>query len=318
MDSTMNIILLTIAGVCLVLYLMRRRAGCAPRIKVSPVRLARRSAALVLGGLLLGGCAWSGHVADGTTHSPGSACSRSGQARAGGRLRPAPAALRRRCAHQHVRRAPSKAPTTGLRLPCFWRPAHPRPKTICESPTSTPPGVQDAAYEAADPGRPRRTARWRRLTRPLPVRGRDWGWPERGLGAAYTAVYFGGESASVQNTLATMLDALGELDGARDAYQRALTINPTAAWALNNLCYLEFRAGRLEEARSLCEASLRQSPGFAAAQQPRVGARRVGRCRPRANRAARPETRRPGTTTGMLALARGDYAAAAEAFEEAI
>ena len=149
---------------------------------------------------------------------------------------------------------------------------------------------------------------------------RDWGLPDRGLSAAYRAVFFGKESASIQNTLGTVLDALGELEGARDAYQRALAINPTAPWALNNLCYLEFRLGRLAEARTMCEESLQQSPDFSAA---RTNLAMIFAASGDLSR-ARAELLRSGDeatghyNVGMLFLGRGDYAAAAEAFEEAI
>ena len=149
---------------------------------------------------------------------------------------------------------------------------------------------------------------------------RNWGMPERGLSAAYRAVFFGADLADIQNTLGTVLDALGELDGARDAYQRALAINPTAAWALNNLCYLEFRLGRLAEARTLCEGSLRQAPDFAAARNnlALIFAASGDLSRARAELLRSGDQATGHYNVGMLFFARGDYAAAAQAFEEAI
>ena len=43
-------------------------------------------------------------------------------------------------------------------------------------------------------------------------------------------------------------------------------LDPTAAWASNNLCYLELRLGHLAEAQSLCEWSLRVAPALSPAQ----------------------------------------------------
>src|SRR4029077_877550 len=43
---------------------------------------------------------------------------------------------------------------------------------------------------------------------------RDWGFPERGLGAAYRATFYAPQAASAQNTLGTLLAALGQPDDA--------------------------------------------------------------------------------------------------------
>jgi tetratricopeptide (TPR) repeat protein len=180
-------------------------------------------------------------------------------------------------------------------------------------------GVQDAAFERLTMA-VKKNRKMAEAHAAIARAWRDWGLPGRGLSAAYRAVYFGGESAAVQNTLATMLDALGEVEGARDAYQRAVTLNPTAAWALSNLCYLEFRVGRLAEARSLCEASLRQSPGFAAARNnlALVHAASGDVARARTELLSTGDLATGHYNLGMLFLARANYAAAAESFEEAI
>jgi protein O-GlcNAc transferase len=94
---------------------------------------------------------------------------------------------------------------------------------------------------------------------------RDWGLLSGALGHAHRAVAFDPGSASARNTFGTVLDALGHSEAAREAYLQALALEPTAGWALNNLCYLEFRLGRLNEARERCEAAVRVSPDLAAA-----------------------------------------------------
>lgn len=285
------------------------------------MRLARRSAALVLGGLLLGGCA-SGQATSltGRLIRPGQPAVDLG----GPELAGDSEQLRQLSAEGAPRTSTFGATieSTDQRLAAalLLEAAAPTAENhVRVAAEYRRLGVQDAAYERLTLA-VKKNRKLAEAHAAIARAWRDWGWPERGLGAAYRAVYFGGESAGVQNTLATMLDALGELEGARDAYQRALTITPTAAWALNNLCYLEFRAGRLEEARSLCEASLRQSPGFAAARNnlALVHAASGDVARARIELLATGDAATGHYNLGMLFLARGDYAAAAEAFEEAI
>lgn len=94
---------------------------------------------------------------------------------------------------------------------------------------------------------------------------RDWGFPDMALGFAYRAVYFDPATPSARNTLGTVLDALGLVEEARQAYAAAVDRDPEAGWALNNLCSLEFRMGRFAEARRHCEAAIRATPALVAA-----------------------------------------------------
>jgi protein O-GlcNAc transferase len=89
---------------------------------------------------------------------------------------------------------------------------------------------------------------------------RDWGQPGAALVHAHRAIHYAPGSSSARNTLGTVLDTLGRVSEARGAYQRAVALDAQAGWALNNLCYLEFRQGRFEEARAHCEAALRAMP----------------------------------------------------------
>jgi Tfp pilus assembly protein PilF len=94
---------------------------------------------------------------------------------------------------------------------------------------------------------------------------RDWGWPAAALVPAHRAVFHEPGSSSAHNTLGTVLAALGETDGARAAFTKAFALDGSAAWALSNLCYLEYREGRLTQAARHCEAAVRASPGLTAA-----------------------------------------------------
>jgi Tfp pilus assembly protein PilF len=94
---------------------------------------------------------------------------------------------------------------------------------------------------------------------------RDWGMPGIALGHAHRALFYAADSAAVLNTLGTILDALGRPDDARAAFLRSFELDSSAGWALSNLCYLEFRQGRVEAARRNCEAAVRATPTLAAA-----------------------------------------------------
>ena len=90
---------------------------------------------------------------------------------------------------------------------------------------------------------------------------RDWGLPGLGTRAGHRARPTSiRTSASAENTLGTLLDALGQPAEARQAFVRALALDARAGWALNNLCFVELRMGRLAEARSHCEAALDDRP----------------------------------------------------------
>jgi len=96
---------------------------------------------------------------------------------------------------------------------------------------------------------------------------RDWGAPEYGLGDASRAVYFGSNVAAYRNTLGTLLVSLGRFAEAREAFAAALAHEPNAAWALNNLCFVDMQEGRLADARSHCEAAVARAPEFRVARQ---------------------------------------------------
>lgn len=96
---------------------------------------------------------------------------------------------------------------------------------------------------------------------------RDWGFPHLGLGDASRAVYYAPASASAHNTLGTVLAALGRNRDARREYERAVHLDPRAAYPLNNLCYLSFREGDVSRALAECRAALAFDPGMKAARE---------------------------------------------------
>jgi Flp pilus assembly protein TadD len=95
---------------------------------------------------------------------------------------------------------------------------------------------------------------------------RDWGFPHLGLADAHRAVYYAPTSASARNTLGTILVALRQLSEAREAYEKALELEPGAAYALNNLCYLSFLEARPAQATAECRAALAADPTLKAAR----------------------------------------------------
>ena len=95
---------------------------------------------------------------------------------------------------------------------------------------------------------------------------RDWGSPELALGDAHRAVYCGPHSASAHNTLGTILAALGQRQQARRAFEFALKLDAGAAFALNNLCYLELQDGDGRGAQETCTRALAVDATLAVAQ----------------------------------------------------
>ena len=78
-------------------------------------------------------------------------------------------------------------------------------------------------------------------------------------------MYLAPESPQAQNTLGTLLQAVGHPDQARLAFERGLTLDPSAAYILNNLCYLEFVEGNMDDAQTACQNAIERDSSLAAA-----------------------------------------------------
>jgi Flp pilus assembly protein TadD len=81
---------------------------------------------------------------------------------------------------------------------------------------------------------------------------RDGGQPGMGLTHAYKAVYLAPDWPVGQNTLGTLLYAMGHRADARVRFERAVALDPGAAYALENLCTATFAEGRTREAITIC------------------------------------------------------------------
>ena len=180
-------------------------------------------------------------------------------------------------------------------------------------------GILDAAYK--------RTARALKREPQLPAAHdmmariwRDWGMPETALVHAHRALYFAPRSAGVYNTLGTILDALGRTDDARAAFVKAFELDSTAGWALSNLCYLEFRAGNLADARRRCEGAVRASPALATAHNNLALTHAAAGDMHGAHEAflGAGDAATASYNVGIVYLAEGRYAEAATAFQQAI
>jgi Flp pilus assembly protein TadD len=95
---------------------------------------------------------------------------------------------------------------------------------------------------------------------------RDWHSPALALGDAYRAIHYDPRSASARNTLGTVLQALGHRREAREAYMLVLALEPQAAYAFNNLCYLSFLDGDGERATRECQTAIRLDSRLTAAR----------------------------------------------------
>ena len=95
---------------------------------------------------------------------------------------------------------------------------------------------------------------------------RDSGSPNVALGDAHRAVYYAPASPVARNTLGTILQAMGLKQGARQQYEHALRLDPTASYALNNLCYGWILDGDAPKAARACEQALSLNPDLVAAR----------------------------------------------------
>ena len=95
---------------------------------------------------------------------------------------------------------------------------------------------------------------------------RQWGFPQLGLSDAHRAVFMAPYSSSAHNTLGTLLQAVGESDAARRHYLRVIELDPDAAYAWSNLCYLSLLTGHAERGISECGAALEKEPRLDAAR----------------------------------------------------
>jgi len=149
---------------------------------------------------------------------------------------------------------------------------------------------------------------------------RSWGYPNLGLGDAYRAIYYAPESPEAYNTLGTLLQAVGQRRPARQAYQRALTLDASAAYALNNLCYLSVLEGKAASALGECESALQINPNVAVTRNnlglAYASLGELQSAHREFSRNARPAA--AAYNLGIVELATGHYADAAEAFDVAL
>ena len=94
---------------------------------------------------------------------------------------------------------------------------------------------------------------------------RDWGFPALGAADASRAVFYAPASASAHNTWGTVLTATGHRVDARREYEQAILLDPGAAYAWSNLCYLSFLDGDDARASDECRMALSVDSGLAAA-----------------------------------------------------
>lgn len=148
---------------------------------------------------------------------------------------------------------------------------------------------------------------------------RDSGMPHLALGDAHRAVFFAPDSPIVRNTLGTVLQALGKKVEAREQYEAALRLDPSASYALNNLCYGWMLDGDIPRAVQACEQALMSDPGLVAARN-NLGILYGARGEIDAARAAFAQSGDEASAfynMGVVHLARREYREAANAFEAA-
>ena len=149
---------------------------------------------------------------------------------------------------------------------------------------------------------------------------RDWGTPHLGLGDAYRAVYHAPRSASAANTLGTVLHAMKRIEDAKAWYARAILLEPTASYALNNLCYAEVMSGG-DLSIEMCHRAVAAAPGTKAAQNNLALAYTAAGERDIAKKWFRRANDRPSIAAynyGIAMMAARSYKEATSAFQEAL
>jgi len=179
-------------------------------------------------------------------------------------------------------------------------------------------GVSDQAHEhlsAAVKLEPHDADSWDRMARIW----RDWGFPDLGVSDAHRAVYYAAASPVAHNTLGTILSALGRRAEARTEFERALQLDPTAAYALNNLCYTWTLDGQVRAAVTACQRALAIQPDLEFARNNLGLAYAVGGNLEDSERAfaSGGEQARAHYNMGIVYLARRQHAEAVKAFEAA-
>ena len=89
---------------------------------------------------------------------------------------------------------------------------------------------------------------------------REWGHADLALPQAYKAVNQAPDSPVVHNTLGTLLLKLGHLDAAREHFEQARSLAPSAAYPVNNLCYVELMRANSVDAVRLCREAATMDP----------------------------------------------------------
>jgi Flp pilus assembly protein TadD len=91
---------------------------------------------------------------------------------------------------------------------------------------------------------------------------RMWGFAHLGLADAHRAVYFAPLWPVGHNTLGTIYEALGMPEAAEQEFRTAFSLDPRAAYALNNLCYVLVRQGSFERAADACRQAVALDPAL--------------------------------------------------------
>ena len=148
---------------------------------------------------------------------------------------------------------------------------------------------------------------------------RDWNFPQFGLLDAHKAVFFAPRSASAHSTLGTILRATGDLSSARIEFEKAIALDPSAAYVLSNLCYLSMLERHAARAEQECKSALALAPDLTIASNNLALSYAAAGDLTR----AREEFLRSGDSAsadfniGVIHMAWGEYTQAASSFSNA-
>jgi Flp pilus assembly protein TadD len=116
-----------------------------------------------------------------------------------------------------------------------------------------------------------------------------------------------------------LLQALKQRSAARAEYERAFALDPSASYALNNLCYSDILDGQFSSAVARCEDALKIDPALRVAQNNLGLAYAGGGHMAAALQAFNLGVDPAGAlyNLGMVRMARKEYRSAVEAFQAA-
>ena len=146
---------------------------------------------------------------------------------------------------------------------------------------------------------------------------RDWGMPDLALSDAYHALRLQSQLGGGPQHAGHDFESLGRRQAAKSAYEKAVALNPRAAFACNNLCYVELAGEPRGGEPVLPGRAQRSTPICGRAQQHGADRGQAGDLVGAEQRLRAGKLSASSPITSASFASRGAYRAAAEVFDQA-